>query len=100
MIGSWTLERVASALGRRRFAAALVAAVGVVAVGASASRGDLADRYAAHQKQAGQLRSAIHDDTTAIQSYQGSISALQARLVNVQRRLDVDESLLAQVRRS
>ena len=90
---------MASALGRRRFAAALVAAVGVVAVGASASRGDLADRYTSHQKQAGQLRSAIHDDTTAIQSYQGSISALQARLVKVQRRLDVDESLLAQVRR-
>ncbi len=70
----------------------------VVAVGASVSRGDLAGRYAEHQHQAKQLRSAIHADTTAIQSYEGSISALQARLAIVQRRLNVDESLLAQVR--
>src|ERR1700733_13806547 len=98
MIGSCTLERMASALGRRRVAAALLAAVVVVAVSASTSRGDLAGRYAAHQHQASQLRSAIHADTTAIQSYEGSISALQARLVSVQRRLDVDEGLLAQVR--
>ena len=75
-----------------------MAVVAVVAVGASASRGDLAGRYAQHQQQASHLRSAIHADTTAIQSYEGSISALQARLAIVQRRLDVDEVLLAQVR--
>ena len=75
-----------------------MAVVAVVAVGASASRGDLAGRYAEHQQQASQLRSAIHADTTAIQSYEGSISALQARLAIVQRRLDVEEGLLAQVR--
>src|SRR3984885_11624947 len=98
MIGSCTLERMASALGRRRVAAALLAAVVVVAVGASTSRGDLAGRYAAHQHQASQLRSAIHADSTAIQGFEGSISALQARLLIVQRRLDVDEGLLAQVR--
>jgi len=69
-----------------------------VAVGASASRGDLAGRYAEHQHQASQLRSSIHADTTAIQSYEGSIAALQARLAVVQRRLNVDEDLLAQVR--
>jgi hypothetical protein len=98
VIGSCTLERVASARGRRRIAAALLATVAVVAVGASASRGDLASRYAEHQAQASQLRSAIHADTSAIQSYEGSISALQARLAIVQSRLDVDEKLLAQVR--
>ncbi len=98
MIGSCTLERVASTRGRRRIAAALVAAVAVVAVGASVSRGDLASRYAEHQHEASHLRSAIHADTTAIQSYEGSISTLQARLAIVQARLDVDESLLAQVR--
>jgi peptidoglycan hydrolase CwlO-like protein len=98
VIGSCTLERVASTRGRRKIAAAVVAAVTVVAVGASASRGDLAGRYAEHQHQASQLRSAIHADATAIQSYEGSISALQARLAIVQRRLDVDEGLLAQVR--
>jgi len=69
-----------------------------VAVGASASQGDLASRYAQHQHQASQLRSAIKADTNAIQSYEGSISALQARLAVVQRRLDVDEDLLAQTR--
>ena len=69
-----------------------------MAVGASASRGDLAGRYAEHQHQASQLRSSIHADTTAIQSYEGSIAALQARLAVVQRRLNVDEDLLAQVR--
>ena len=69
-----------------------------MAVGASVSRGDLSGRYAEHQHQASQLRSEIHADTTAIQSYEGSISALQARLAIVQRRLDVDEGLLAQVR--
>jgi peptidoglycan hydrolase CwlO-like protein len=98
VIGSCTLERVASARGRRKIAAVLVAAAALVAIGASASRGDLANRYAAHQHQASQLRSAIHADTTAIQSYEGSISALQARLAVVQRRLDVDQVLLAQVR--
>jgi peptidoglycan hydrolase CwlO-like protein len=92
------LERVASARGRWRIAAALVAAAAVVAVGASVSRGDLAGRYAQHQHQARQLRSAIHADTTAIRSFEGSISALQARLAIVQRRLVVDEDLLAQVR--
>jgi peptidoglycan hydrolase CwlO-like protein len=98
VIDSCKLERVASARGRRRIAAALLAAVVVVAVGASASRGDLAGRYAEHQQQASKLRSAIQADTTAIQSYEGSISALQARLAIVQRRLDVEEGLLAQVR--
>lgn len=98
MIGSGTLERVASVRGRRRIAAALVAAVTVVAAGASVSRGDLAGRYGAHQHQATKLRSAIHADTSAIQSYEGSISALQARLAIVQRRLNVDQGLLAQVR--
>jgi peptidoglycan hydrolase CwlO-like protein len=90
------LERVASARGRRRIAAALVAAAAVV--GASASRGDLVGSYAEHQQQASQLQSGIQADTTAIQSYEGSISALQARLDVVQRRFNVQESLLAQVR--
>ena len=96
MIGSYTLERVASARGRRSIAAALVAAAAVV--GASASRGDLVGRYAEHQQQASQLQSAIQADTTAIQSYEGSISALQARLAVVQRRWNVQEGVLAQVR--
>jgi len=96
VIGSCTLKRVVSARGRRRIAAALVAAA--AAVGASASRGDLVARYAEHQQQASQLQSAIRADTTAIQSYEGSISALQARLAVVQRRLNVQEGVLAQVR--
>jgi peptidoglycan hydrolase CwlO-like protein len=58
----------------------------------------LAGQYAAHQQQASRLNSAIHADSTAIESYEGSISALQARLVIVQRSLDVQEGLLAQVR--
>jgi peptidoglycan hydrolase CwlO-like protein len=58
----------------------------------------LAGRYAAQQRQAGQLRSEIHSDSTAIQGYEGSISDLQARLTTVQRDLDVQEGLLAQVR--
>jgi peptidoglycan hydrolase CwlO-like protein len=98
VIGSGTFERVATARGRWRIAAALVAAAAVVAIGASASRGDLAGSYAEHQHQAGQLRSAIKADSSAIQSYEGSISALQARLAVVQRRLNIDEILLAQVR--
>ena len=96
MIGPCTLKRVASALGRRRIAVALVALAAVV--GASASRGDLVGRYAAHQQQARRLQSAIQGDTTAIQSYDGSIAALQARLAVVQRRLNVQEGVLAQVR--
>jgi peptidoglycan hydrolase CwlO-like protein len=96
VIGSCTLERVASARGRRRIAVALVAAAAVV--GASTSRGDLVGRYAEHQQQASQLQSAIRADTTAIGSYEGSISALQARLAVVQRRLYVQQGVLAQVR--
>jgi peptidoglycan hydrolase CwlO-like protein len=76
----------------------LVAVVAAVGVGASASRGDLASQYATHQHQASQLRSAIQAETTTIQRYQGSLSALQARLTSVQHRLDVQESLLAQTR--
>jgi peptidoglycan hydrolase CwlO-like protein len=98
VIGSCTLERVASARGRRRIAAALLAAVAVVAVGASVSRGDLAGRYAEQQHQAGQLRSAVQADSTEIQRYEGSLSVLQSRLAIVQRRLDVQEGLLAEVR--
>jgi peptidoglycan hydrolase CwlO-like protein len=96
MIGSYTLERVASARGRRSIAAALVAAA--AAVGAPASRGDLVGRYTEHQQQASQLQSVIQADTTAIQSYEGSISALQARLGVAQRGLNVQEGVLAQVR--
>ncbi len=76
----------------------LVAVGAVVAVCASASRGDLASQYATHQHQASQLRSAIKSETTTIQSYEGSLSSLQARLTSVQHRLDIQESLLAQVR--
>jgi peptidoglycan hydrolase CwlO-like protein len=89
---------VASARGRRRIAAAVAVALAAVAVGASASRGDLAGRYAAHQQQATQLQSAIGSDSTEIQKYEGSISAVQARLTRVQRTLDVDDGLLVEVR--
>jgi peptidoglycan hydrolase CwlO-like protein len=94
-----TLRRVASARGGRRIAATFLAAVVVGALGASVSRGDLAARYAEHQRQASELQSAINTDTTEIQRYEGSISAIQARLARVQRRLNVQEGLLAQVRR-
>jgi peptidoglycan hydrolase CwlO-like protein len=96
VIGSSTLERVVSARGRRRIAVAVVAAAAVV--GASASRGDLVGRYAEHQQQASRLHSAIQADSTAIQGYEGSISTLQARLAVVQRRLNVQEDVLGQVR--
>jgi peptidoglycan hydrolase CwlO-like protein len=86
---------VASARGRRGIVAALVAAAAVV--GASASRGDLVSRYAAHQQQASQLGSAIRADSSAIESYEGSISSLQARLTVVQRKLTVEQGLAAQV---
>jgi peptidoglycan hydrolase CwlO-like protein len=98
VIGSWLLDWVVSARGRGRIAAVLVAVAAVVAVGASVSRGDLAGQYATHQHQASQLRSAIKSETTTIKGYEGSLSALQRRLTSVQRRLDVQESLLAQVR--
>jgi peptidoglycan hydrolase CwlO-like protein len=98
VIGSYALKRVASAPGRWKIATVLVAALVVAAVGASQSQGDLASRYAQHQHQASQLRSAIKADTAAIQSYEGSISALQARLTIVQHNLEVREALLAQVR--
>jgi peptidoglycan hydrolase CwlO-like protein len=89
---------VASARGRRRIAAALVVAMALVAVGASASRGDLAGSYYEHQRQASQLQSSIRSDSSEIQRYLGSISAVQARLTGVQHRLDVDEGLLDEVR--
>jgi peptidoglycan hydrolase CwlO-like protein len=73
--------------------------VAAAVVGAPASRGDLVGRYAEHQQQASQLQSAIRADTTAIHSYEGSISALQARLAVVQRRFNVQDGVLAQVRR-
>jgi peptidoglycan hydrolase CwlO-like protein len=73
-------------------------AVAVVAVGASASRGDLAGRYAEHQQQASRLQSEIGSDSSEIQRYEGSISAVQARLTRVQRRLNVDEGLLIEAR--
>ena len=92
------LERVMSARGRGRIAAVLLLVVAVVAVGASASRGDLAAQYAAHQHQRSQLQSEIKAETTTIQSYEGSLSALQKRLTSVQRELNVQEALLAQVR--
>lgn len=83
---------------RRTILAVLVAAAAVLAVGAPASRGDLAASYIAHQHQASQLKSAIKAESAVIQHYQGSISALQSRLETVQRRLDVQEGLLTQVR--
>src|SRR5690349_2618553 len=97
-MGPCNFEWVVSASPRRRTAAVVVVAAAVVAVGASASRGDLAGRYAEHQRQADQLQSTIRSETTEIQRYLGSISAIQARLTRVQRRLNVQERLLAQVR--
>ncbi len=69
-----------------------------MAVGASASRGDLAGRYAQNQQQASRLQSAIGSDSSEIQRFEGSIAAVQARLTGVQRRLNVDEGLLIEVR--
>ena len=64
---------------------------------AGVSRGDLASRYSAGQQRANQLKSSIHADSTKIQGFEGTISALQARLDVVQRSLDIQEQQLEQV---
>jgi peptidoglycan hydrolase CwlO-like protein len=64
---------------------------------AGASRGDLAHRYSAGQKRAGELRSAIRSDNTSIRGFQGTISSLQARLNAVQQSLDIQEQQLEEV---
>jgi peptidoglycan hydrolase CwlO-like protein len=68
-----------------------------VAMTAGVSRGDLASRYQSGQHRAGQLQSQIHADSSKIQGFEGTISALQSRLTVVQRSLAIQQQLLAQV---
>jgi peptidoglycan hydrolase CwlO-like protein len=77
--------------------AAVAAATAGLAIVPSASRGDLAGRYSAGQKQAGALRSEIGADSDRIRGFEGTISDLQGRLTAVQNSVAVQEQQLAAV---
>jgi peptidoglycan hydrolase CwlO-like protein len=64
---------------------------------ATASRGDLAKRYAAGQQRARQLKSQLQSETHKIQGYQGTISDLRARLSQIDNSVAIQERLLQQV---
>ena len=76
---------------------AAAAAVVAMLTSVGVSRGDLASQYSAGQNRAGQLRSGIKADSTQIRGFDGTISALQARLTVVQQSLDVQQQQLGQV---
>jgi peptidoglycan hydrolase CwlO-like protein len=86
---------------RRR--AAIAAAAGAVAIvtaiaAAVPSRADLSSRYAAGQKQAGALQSAIKGESSRIEGYRGTVGSLEGRLRAIQRSVDDQERLLVEVR--
>lgn len=81
----------------KRISAAL-ALGGAVLLPAGSSAGDLASRYSAHQQRAGELQSAVRNETQQIQGYEGTITSLQARLAVVEHTVVVQERLLGQVR--
>lgn len=84
-----------AALVRTGLASAAAILAGLTA--AVPSRGDLAGRYDAGQRRAGQLQSEIQAEGGQIRGYEGTIANLQARLTQVQRSLDVQEQQLGEV---
>lgn len=86
-------------LFRLRFCPTVViGALAVLALGALAAvgRGDLASRFAAGQRQAGQLRSRIQAETHTIRGYEGRIADLEARLAVIESSVAIQERLLRQ----
>jgi peptidoglycan hydrolase CwlO-like protein len=83
---------------RTTTAAALGAIAIVVSAAAVPSRANLASRYAAGQRQAGALQSAIQAESSRIEGYRGTIASLEGRLHAIQRSVDVQERLLVEVR--
>jgi peptidoglycan hydrolase CwlO-like protein len=69
-----------------------------LALAAVPTHADLASRYQQHQQRANQLRSTIQSESSRIDTYDGTLSQLQARLSTIQRSVDVQASLLAQTR--
>jgi peptidoglycan hydrolase CwlO-like protein len=74
----------------------LLAAAGSAALASSGSA-DLTSRYQAGQQRSSQLKSRIHDETSRIQGFEGTIGNLQKRLDAVQESVAVQEKLLGQV---
>jgi peptidoglycan hydrolase CwlO-like protein len=84
-------------LDLRRAAAIGALTALAAAIPASPSRGDLAGRFQAGQQRAGALQSAIQQDSTKINGFEGTIASLQGRLRVIQGSLDTQEQLLREV---
>jgi peptidoglycan hydrolase CwlO-like protein len=82
----------------KRTTAALAVGAALSLLPAASSAGDLASRHSAHQQRANELRNAVQNETQKIQGYEGTISALQARLAVVEHTVVVQEALLRRVR--
>jgi peptidoglycan hydrolase CwlO-like protein len=83
-------------LTRAAIAAAVL--VGLAALLAAPSRGDLASRYSAGQHRANQLSATIQAETNRIRGYEGTLANLEARLSAIQHSVLIQEELLGQVR--
>lgn len=75
-----------------------LAAMLVAALLAGSSSADLASRYQAGKRRAGQLRSEIEADSTKIHGFEGTIGSLEERLSSIQRSIAIQERQLADVR--
>ncbi len=91
------LDSACHPLLRRAAIAGALAALTLAGV-AVPSHADLASRYAAGQRQAGALQSAIQAESNQIEEYRGTISSLEGRLRVIERSVEIQERLLGQVR--
>ncbi len=78
---------------------ALVLLPVAVSLGAlvSSSSADLGGQYQSGQQRAAQLRATIHDETSRIDDFEGTIGQLQSRLGALERSVAIQEQLLATV---
>jgi peptidoglycan hydrolase CwlO-like protein len=81
----------------RRIAFVLLLAAGVSGTVAASGRADLSGRYEAGQARSSQLRSRLHEESSRIEGFEGTIGSLQQRLNTIQRNVAVQEQLLSSV---
>jgi peptidoglycan hydrolase CwlO-like protein len=81
----------------RALSICVLVALAAVLYGTGTSAGSLAGRFATGQQRANRLQQSIQADSNLIQTYEGRIGNLEARLAVIQQSVDTQERLLGYV---